>query len=163
MQNQEVVQKPPPAAWMMQSLWLPKKSPRKSSKAIHAGLPQVGVPSPRTIRRRLVSANLKSHKPAKRPKLSQKNITDRLAFCRKYQSWTAEQWKHVMFSDETWVAQFYSFCRHIRRPPNQRNNPRYIVPSVKNAPKVMIWAAICARGRSGLWSMAQDSSINGTV
>ena len=41
----------------------------------------------------------------------------------------------VMFSEETLVSQFYAFCRHVRRPLKQWDNPRYIVPTVKNASK----------------------------
>ena len=51
----------------------------------------------------------------------------------------------------------------MRRPLKQRDNPRYIVPTVKNASKVMIWAAICAGGRSGLWFLLEGISINGTM
>jgi len=141
-----------------------KKSPRKSSKAIQAGLPNDSIlPSQRTIRRRLFNAKLRSYKPAKKPKLSAKNIADRLTFCKKYQGWSAEQWKHVMFSDETQVSQFYAFCRHIRRPPNKRDCNRYIIPTVKNAAKIMVWGAICAKGRCGLWFMPEGTSINGAV
>ena len=68
-----------------------------------------------------------------------------------------------MFLDETLVSQFYVFCRCVRRPLKQRDNPHYIVPTVKNASKVMIWAAICAGGRNGLWFMPEGTSINGTV
>ena len=133
-----------------------KKSPRKTSKAIHAALPQdtataSALPSARTICRRLFHANLKSYKPAKKPKLSPKNIADRLAFCNKYQAWTPEQWKRVMFSDESQMSQFYAFCRHVRRPPNKRNSPRYIISTVKNATKVMVWEAICANRGCGFW------------
>ena len=92
-----------------------KKSPRKTSKAIHTALPQdaattSALPSERTIRRRLFRAYLKSYKPAKKPKLSPKNIADRLAFCNKYQAWTPEQWKRVMFSDESQISQFKLFA-----------------------------------------------------
>ena len=68
-----------------------------------------------------------------------------------------------MFSDETLVSQFYAFCRHVRRPLKQWDNPCYIVPTVKNASKVMMWAAICAGRRSDLWFMPKGTSINGTV
>ena len=47
-----------------------------------------------------------------------------------------------MFSDETLASQLYAFCRHVRRPLKQRDNPHYIVPTVKNASTVMIWAAM---------------------
>ncbi|CAM1299525.1 Uncharacterised protein r2_g945 [Pycnogonum litorale] len=141
-----------------------KKSSRKSAKAIQAGLPKdVNLPSQRTIRRRLCCANLESYTPAKKPKLSAKNIADRLTFCKRYQGWTAEQWERVMFSDESQVSQFYAFCRHIRRPPNKRDSERYIIPTVKNAAKTMVWGAICASGRCGLWFMPEGTSINGTV
>jgi len=45
--------------------------------------------STRTVRRRLlVDFKLPSRRPAKKAKLSKKNIKDRLAFCRKYKNWT---------------------------------------------------------------------------
>ena len=137
-----------------------KKSPRKSSRAIQAGLPKCTVvPSQRSILRRLFNANFKSFRPIKKPKLSARNIADCLAFCQQYQGWSAEQWRSVMFSGETLVT----LCRHVRRPLKQRDDLRYIVPTVKNASKVMIWSAICAGGRSGLWFMPEGTCINGTV
>lgn len=137
-----------------------KKSPRKSSLGIHAGLPPDFRPSPRTIRRRLFNAGLKSYTPAKKPMLSAKNIRDRLTFCNKYRQWTADQWKRVMFSDESTISQFYAFTRHVRRPPKKRFCSRYIVTTVKNAPKVMVWGAISAKGRGGLWFMPEGTTIN---
>ena len=68
-----------------------------------------------------------------------------------------------MFSDKTQVSRFYAFCRHVRRPPKQRQNPHNIVPTVKNAPKVMVWGAIAAAGRSGLWFVPDGTTINRMV
>ena len=68
-----------------------------------------------------------------------------------------------MFSDETQVPQFFAFCRHVRRPPTMNNSTRYIVPTVKNAAKEMVWGAICANGRCELWFMPEETSVNGTV
>ena len=54
----------------------------------------------------------------------------------------------------------------MRRPLKQWDKPRYIVPTVKNASKFMgkvIWTAICAGGRSGLWFMPESTSIEGTM
>ena len=82
-----------------------KKSLRKSTKAIQTGLPKdVNIPNQRTIRRRIFNANLKFYKPAKRPTLRPQNIADRVTFCKKYKGWTTEQWKQVMFSDETQIS-----------------------------------------------------------
>ena len=69
-----------------------KKSARRTAKDIQVVLPQnVVLLSQMTIRRRLFCANLKSYRSPKKPKLSQKNIAARLAFCQKYQGWTPEQ------------------------------------------------------------------------
>lgn len=142
------------------------RSPRASSSMIRAKLPGIdeSKPSTVTIRRRLFTNGLKSYRPAKKPHLSKKNISDRLAFCRKYSTWTAEQWKKVLFSDESTFTQFYAFCRHVRRPKGERFNPRYTVATVKQAPKVMVWGCVSgAGGRGGLWVMPKNSTINGLV
>src|SRR6185436_2286437 len=142
-----------------------KFSPRASSTSIKSRMPGVpdDKPSSRTIRRRLFDAGLRSYRPARKPQLSKKNVKDRLIFCRKYRNWTAEQWERVLFSDESTFTQFYSFCRHVRRPQNQRHNPRYVIPTVKQAPKVMIWGAVSGYGRAGLWIMPKNSTITGSV
>lgn len=142
-----------------------KRSPRASSSSIRARLPGTPEkkPSKRTIRRRLFDAGFKSYRPARKPQLSRKNVRDRLIFCRKFRNWTPDQWEHVMFSDESTFTQFYSFCRHVRRPPKERHNPRYIIPTVKQAPKVMVWGAVSGAGRAGLWIMPKNTTINGKV
>lgn len=143
-----------------------QRSPRASSSLVRARLPgnDDSKPSTQTIRRRLFGSGLKSYRPAKKPHLSKKNIMDRLAFCRKYSTWSAEQWEKVLFSDESTFTQFYSFCRHVRRPVGQRFNPRYTVATVKQAPKVMVWGCVSgAGGRGGLWVMPKNTTINGTV
>lgn len=120
--------------------------------------------STRTVRRRLlVDFNLPSRRPAKKAKLSKKNIKDRLVFCRKYKNWTKEDWMKVMFSDESTFSQFNSTCRYIRRPANQRYNMRYVVPTVKQAPTTMVWACFSGSGRGGIWFMPKNTTINGLV
>ena len=69
----------------------------------------------------------------------------------------------VIFLDKTLVSQFYVFCKHVRRPLKQWDNPSYTIPTVKNASEVMIWAAICTGGRSALWFMPEGTSTNETV
>ena len=68
-----------------------------------------------------------------------------------------------MFSDESQISKFYAFCRHIRPPSNKKNSPRYIIPTVKKAAKVMVWGAICENGKCGLWFIPEGTSINETV
>jgi hypothetical protein len=110
-----------------------------------------------------VDFKLASCKPAKKAKLTKKNIKDRLAFCRKYKNWSKEDWMQVMFSDESTFSQFRSTTKQVRRPKNQRYNIRYVVPTVKKAPTTMIWASFCGRGRGGIWFMPKNTTINGQV
>ena len=141
-----------------------KKSTRKLEKAIQAGLlKHVNIPSQRTISMMLTNDNLKSYKPAKKPKLLHKNIADQLTFCKWYQGWTAEKWKHLMFSDETEVSQFYEFCRNIRWAPNKRICQSYIIPTVRNAAIPMVWGVICAKERCRVCFRTEGTSVNGTT
>src|SRR5579863_9446168 len=54
-----------------------------------------------TVRNCLKEAGLKSFPKAKKPLLTKRHIRQRLAFARKYQHWTVEDWKRVIWSDET--------------------------------------------------------------
>ena len=72
--------------------------PSVSSSCIVARLPDEVQVSSRTIRRRLHDEFiLKAYRPAAKPKLSAKNIKDRIKFCRKYQNWTNEEWKSDVY------------------------------------------------------------------
>ena len=134
--------------------------PNVSSSCIVARLPDEVQVSSRTIRRRLHDEfNLKAYRPAAKPKLSAKNIKDRIKFCRKYQNWTIEDWKKVMFTDETSIRQYASYTSHVRRPPDIRFNFRYTVPKVKQSPTVMVWGCIASTRRGGLWIMPKNSTI----
>src|SRR6218665_304998 len=130
-----------------------KFSHKASSSVIRSRLPdsQDKNPSNRTIRRRLFDVGLRSYRSARKPKLSLKNIKDRMTFCHKYKLWTSDQWERVMFSDERTLTQSYSLCRHVRRPAKQRYNPKYVIPTVKQAPKVMVWGAVAGVGMAGVW------------
>ena len=135
--------------------------PTSSSSAIQSQLPpQVDI-STRTIRRRLLDdCKLRAYRPACVPRLSAKNVKDRLVFARKYKDWTAQQWERVMFSDETMVKQFYAFSSHVRRPVGERYNQRYTTPRVKTSPSIMIWGSISAHGRGALWFLPAGTTIN---
>lgn len=137
-------------------------NPRISSSAIASVLPE--RISSVTVRRRLVKDfNLKSFRPAAKPKLSPKNVRDRLAFCRRYSHWTPEDWSAVMFSDECTIRQFSLQRPYVRRPPGQRFNNRYTCSTVKHSPSLMVWGSIAAAGRGGLWFAPPNSTITATT
>src|SRR6185312_8279989 len=49
----------------------------------------------------LKEAGLKAATKKKKPQLLPRHICQHLDFARKYQHWTIEDWKHVVWSDET--------------------------------------------------------------
>jgi hypothetical protein len=69
------------------------------------------IPEPvavQTIRNVLKDDNLKAYTKKKRPYLSPKHRKARLAFALKYGNWTVEDWKCVLWSDETKINWFGS-------------------------------------------------------
>ena len=141
-----------------------KRSPRASSLKIKSQLPATERVSASTIRRRLFAGGLKSRRPAKKPLLTAKNVRDRIAFCRKYRNWTADEWENVLFSDESTFSQFYAFSRHVRRPVGKRHDPKYCISSVTQYAKLMVWGSFSGKGgRAGIWFMKNGETINAKV
>lgn len=63
---------------------------------------------PDTISRALKRKGLESGIKKKKPALSRRNIKQRLDFAKSHQDWTVEDWKLVIFSDETKINRFNS-------------------------------------------------------
>ena len=84
------------------------RSPTSSMNKIRAELMRRGCRiSHMTVSRRLSKEfNLKSYKPAKKPRLTVAMKAKRLQFANNHQHWTAEQWGKVLFSDESTFQQF---------------------------------------------------------
>ena len=120
------------------------RSPMSSASKIRSSLLAKGTDiSRRTVSRRLVDDfDLKAHKPAHKPRLTQAMKSKRLAFAKKHVKWTIQQWQQVLFSDESTVQQFTNQKRYVRRPSGKRFSERYTIQTMKHPPpppSVMIW------------------------
>ena len=63
---------------------------------------QTGVEvSTKTIQRRLREKGIEWRKKSKKPYVSEKNWIARLKFAREHAGWSIEQWKRVVWSDES--------------------------------------------------------------
>jgi len=103
----------------------------------------------RTVRRHLQKEGLKAYVQQKKPGLTLNHRKDRLAFAKAHLHWTVDDWKNVMFSDETTISRvgsfgkkfFYSTKEHKRLMPHQ-------VKETKQAGggKIMIWGCMTYRG-----------------
>lgn len=57
-----------------------------------------------TMRRRLTAANLRSRRPLRVPRLLHRHKVARLEWAREHRNWVLEQWRNVLFSDETRIG-----------------------------------------------------------
>lgn len=142
-----------------------KANPRASARFIKSCLPEEAPSvSVSTVKRRLQKDfGLRAYRICKKPKLSAKNIKDRLQFCRTYADWTEEQWSKVLFTDETLIKQFSSSVLTVRRPSGERYNSRYTLPTIRHCPSVMVWGGISSRGRGPIWLAPANSTVTGAV
>ena len=143
---------------------LSKRNPHWTASKIRSELTFLPrLPCEDTIRRRLrIKFNLLSRWPANKPLLSKKNIRQRMEFCRKYRSWSLQNWRNVMFSDETIVRQFSKTGVRVWRPTGKRYSLKYLRPSVKHPLQIMVWGSISANGRAALSFIPPGTTMNGT-
>lgn len=102
--------------------------------------------SARTVTRRLHEADLKKCVKTQKPFVSRKNRLLRLKFAREHAGWTVEQWKLVLWTDE---SPFYLRCMRRQfcwRTPQQKWHPRCMQGTVKHQKKINVWGCFSWNG-----------------
>jgi Transposase/DDE superfamily endonuclease len=97
--------------------------------------------SHQTIMRRRSEADLESYVAVVKPGLRPENIAKRLEWALKYKDWTVEDWKKVIWSDESsiWIG-VNPHRQWVIRPKGERLNPKYVKKSFKSERvKIMVW------------------------
>jgi transposase len=104
--------------------------------------------SPRTARRMLHQEGFKALHVIPKPLLSAEHMQKRLEFAQAHTHWTVDNWKQVIFSDETPITAYAEnphkvvWTKHV-----EGLNPRLIVPAVQGGgPKIMVWGCISKFG-----------------
>uniref|UniRef100_A0A9J8BUN8 Uncharacterized protein n=1 Tax=Cyprinus carpio carpio TaxID=630221 RepID=A0A9J8BUN8_CYPCA len=91
----------------------------------------------------------------------QKNIRDRLIFCRKYREWTAEDWGKVIFSDEAPFRLFgASGKRLVRRRKGERFHQSCVMPTVKHPDTIHVWGCFSSKGVGSLTILPKNTAMN---
>lgn len=92
-------------------------------------------------------------RPAKKPLISKKNAKIRLQFAQEHLNWTVADWKKVLWSDESKFNLFNDDGKgYIRRPKNERYNPKYVTSTVKfGGGNIMIWGCFSWHGLGPLY------------
>ncbi len=91
---------------------------------------------------------MKAASKKKKPAISEKNRKERLAFAKYHKNWTVEDWKTVIFSDETKINRFgsdgltWSWCRD-----GESLQPRNVTETTKHGGgHLMLWGCITSSG-----------------
>lgn len=94
-----------------------------------------------TVKRRLRAAGLIGRVAARKPLLRHQNKTKRLSWAMKHRHWTTEDWKKVLWSDESKFQIFGSSRRiFVRRRVGERMVPQCVTSTVKHGGgSVMVW------------------------
>jgi len=74
-----------------------------------------------SVRNYLKQQGLRAYIRPKKPDLTADHIAARYKFAKEHLNWTVDDWKTVMFSDETLISKMGSFGRkfHYRKPENK--------------------------------------------
>jgi transposase len=104
--------------------------------------------STKTVVRELKKAGMKATTKQKKPLLLSRHIRQRLEFAKKYQHWTLDDWKRVIWSDETKINRLGCDGRiWIWKKPGEPLVERHIKPTVKfGGGSLMIWGCMTAKG-----------------
>lgn len=94
-----------------------------------------------TVKRRLAEAGLKGRIAAKKPRLTAIHKRKRLQWARTHQHWTVDQWKKVLWSDESKFEVFGTKRRvFVRRRPGERMKDQNVVQTLKHGGgNIMVW------------------------
>ncbi len=113
-----------------------------------------------TVRRNLRVEGIRAFVQRKRPDLKPNHVQDRLAFAQAHITWTVDDWKRVMFSDESIISRVGSFGRkyYYSNQEHNRLQPHQVRPMQQGGGgKMMVWGCITYFGAGDL------CSINGTL
>jgi transposase len=104
--------------------------------------------SPNTVRQHLKKSGMKAVAKSKRPFLSAKHRKARLDFAYAHKDWTIEDWKKVVWSDETKINRLGSDgCKWVWKRPGERLNDRLVEGTLKfGGGSLMMWGCMTWQG-----------------
>lgn len=128
-----------------------------AKKLTKHGYPMHGTTVWRHMRKTL---KLRPYKIRKVPKLTEKQKEARVEFAKAHKDWSVEDWKNVLWTDESPYEIFH--------PPNPQNDrvwtdDRSKVPVaqvVKHPPKIMVWGLMSFRALSELHVVPQKQTVD---
>lgn len=105
-----------------------------------------------TVRRALIEAGLKAEKKQKKPKLTTRHKKVRLEWAKAHAGWTVEDFKRVIWSDETKVNRVCSDgVQYVWKRPTKTLTQNQVIETVKfGGGHIMAWGCLTWAGLGGL-------------
>lgn len=116
-----------------------------------------------TVKDRLRKAGLYGRVSTKKPLLRRGNKKKRLEWAQAHRHWTVDDWKQVLWSDESKFEMFGQKRRiYVRRNPSEKMHPDTITPTIKQAgSSVMVWGCFSYAGVGDLYRIKGTLDKNG--
>lgn len=134
-----------------------KKNPKLTAGEIRKEASLENKISISTVKRVLRSNGLFGRVSVKKPFICVSNKRKRLNWCKERRQWTHE-WNRIIFSDECKLELHPSTRSFVRRPIGKSLKSRYLTPTRKFSPSIMVWGAIRSDGRRFL--VKADGSVD---
>lgn len=140
-----------------------ERNPRVSARKIREdNIGLLNNVSVRTLSRR-IHDDLQYLSYAARPKpvVTVAQQEKRLAFCDRTKDWTIDQWRGVLWSDESrFTVTASSQGRVYRRPGSDPLDPRYTAPAVRFPDSLMVWGCFSYHGVGSLVVLPKNTTMN---
>jgi len=126
-------------------------NPRSTSSELRNYLESLGIQvNSRTVRGYLLKAGRRARRPIKKQLLTEKMKEKRLAWAEIYKEWTKEDWRRVLFSDESHFLVQGQHSQYVRRSKNEEIREEHMNQFVKHQEKRMFWGSFSYNGVGSL-------------
>lgn len=105
----------------------------------------------RTVLRRLQEANLSKAVKTRKPFINSRNQAIRLKFAREHLNWTVEDWKKVLWTDESPYVLRCMIRQYVWRTPGEKFHRRCLHGTVKHQKKIQVWGCFSWNGVGRLY------------
>lgn len=121
-------------------------SPRSSAADLLNQIGASGDCSVRTMQRTLNKIGCKAVKPGRRPYLNDNQVRRRLQWAREHQHWTVDDWKQVLFTDETVIELRDEVPQYVRVVDGHELTPEHFIRTTKHPTSIMVWGCFSWEG-----------------
>lgn len=126
-------------------------NPRKTSQELQQDLAHAGVVvHDSTVRKRLIEGGRKTIRPQKKQLLTAAMMKKRYDWAKLYKGWTVEDWRKVLFSDESHFLVQGQRSRFVRKSENEKLTTQHFDQTVKHPIKKMFWGCFSYKGTGSL-------------